>query len=813
MPADLVQSSGGGVQPYGNGAGVAAWQQPPTPAGPSESSMLGNALHRTLSALKRYKWMILATTLFGAAVGFILSKTIQPKYQVNASVWVREKSGNQGPIQPPGLVSANLGWVDLVNSQAVLDSVVVRLALFASPQNFRDTVVLRSILPTDTLVPGAYQLSVRGGTYALTRVESPRGDSVNITVEQGVVGDSVGRAIGISWLPDWSLIARDRPTRFNLVVPREASVRIQRSLIVVLPERTNFMRLILSGSQPVMLASTMNTILDVFLETARRLKVSELGDAYKALEEQRTKAAADLSTAANALERYKVRTITLPSDNIPVAPGITIAQSPVFSAYFGDRTSLSTIKQDRELLQDVLQERRSGGTGWIEKLRTIPNLSVNNPNLDVVVKELDLHRNALRVEQQVRTDSHPNVLTLRKRIQELETQTLPQLATISLNQLQSRERDLSRRVNAAGKELESIPVRSIEENRLQNNFDVAQQVYNELHNRAISAKLAEMSVQPDVSVLERAVPPGRPQTDTAAAIFGIAIAVGLGAGIFLAVMRDRLDKRFRYPEQAVGELGLDILGAIPSFKKKHRNSVERMEEWSQLQESFRSLGLSVRSSFPPQEPIAFTISSPGPGDGKSFIAVNLALVLADAGYRTVLIDGDIRRGRLHETKPLIDCSQSPGLIEHLAGEATLAEVVRDTTNASLSVIPCGARRQQGPELLASEAMQRLVAELRTQYDAVVIDSAPLAAGIDPYALGAASGAMLIVLRAGETDTKLAQAKLGTIDRLPVRLIGSVLNDVGSGSDATYRYFSYLGYEYAPMDEEDARGLIGATSEK
>jgi capsular exopolysaccharide synthesis family protein len=773
--------------------------------------MLGNALHRTLSALKRYKWLILATTVFGGAVGFVLSKTIQPKYQVNASVWVREKGNDRGPIQPPNLVSANLGWVDLVNSQAVLDSVVVRLALFASPHNVRDTVVLRSMLPTDTLVPGSYNLAVRGGTYALTRVESPRGEPVNITVEQGVVGDSVGRAIGISWLPDWSLIARDRPTRFDLVVPREASVRIQRQLVVVLPEQTNFMRLILSGSEPVMLASTMNTILDVFLETARRLKVSELGDTYKALEEQRTKAAVDMSRAANELERYRVRTITLPSDNIPVAPGVTIAQNPVFSSYFGDRTSLSTIKQDRELLEEVMQERRSGGTGWIEKLRLIPNLASTNPNLNVAVSELDLERNKLRVEQQVRTDSHPNVVLLRKKIQELENQTLPQLATISLNQLRSRERDLSRRVNLAGKELETIPQRSIEEGRLKNNFDVSVQVYNELHNRAISAKLAEMSVQPDVSVLERAVPPGRPQTDTAAAIFLISIAAALGAGIFLAVTLDRLDKRFRYPEQAVGELGLDILGAIPSFKKKHRNSVERMEEWSQLQEAFRSLGLSVRSAFPPHEPIAFTVSSPGPGDGKSFISVNLALVLADAGYRTILIDGDIRRGRLHETKPLIDCSQSPGLIEHLAGEATLAEVVRETTNASLSVIPCGARRQQGPELLASEAMQRLVGELRTQFDAVVIDSAPLAAGIDPYALGAASGAMVVVLRAGETDTKLAQAKLGTIDRLPVRLIGSVLNDVGT--DATYRYYSYLGYDYAPVEEEDARGLIGATSDK
>jgi capsular exopolysaccharide synthesis family protein len=770
--------------------------------------MLGNALHRTIAALKRYKWLILATTIFGSAVGFVLSKMIAPKYQVNASVWVREQN-NGGPIRAPGLVSTNLGWSDLAMSQAVLDSAVVRLALFALPQTVRDTVVLRSMQPTDTLVPGAYQLAVQNGKYVLSRTQGPRGDDMNAVVEQGVVGDSVGRAIGISWLPDWTLIPRDRALRFDLIVPREASGRILRRFTVVLPEQSNFMRLILTGSEPVLLASTMNTILDVFLETAKRLKRTDLTETYESLEAQRQKAAADMASTAKALEYYRIKTITLPSDQVPVAPGVTIAQNPVFGSYFADRSSLSSLKQDRELLEEVLNEKRTGGTGWIEKLRLIPNLQLSNPNLNVAISELDLKRNTLRVEQQTKTDSNPAIISLRKQIRQLESQEIPQLTQISLNQLRSRERDLSNRVRLAGKELEQIPTRSIEEDRLNRNYQVAVTVYNELQNRTINAKLAESSVQPDVSILERAVPPGRPSTDTTLAIFLMAIAGSLAAGILLALLLDRIDKRFRYPEQAVGELGLDILGAIPSFKNP-KNSAARLEEWSQLMEAFRSLGLSVRSAFPQNEPIAFTISSPGPGDGKSFISLNLSMVMAEAGFRTVLIDGDIRRGRLHETKPLIDCSQSPGLVEHLAAEATLAEVIRDTTHANLCVIPCGARRRQGPELLASEAMQRLIAELRSQFDAIIIDSAPLAAGIDPYALGAASGAMLVVLRAGETDTKLAQAKLGTIDRLPVRLIGSVLNDVGT--DATYRYYSYLGYEYAPMDDAESPGLIGSAKE-
>ena len=352
MPVDLVHS-GGGVQPYGNGGAVAGWQQPPVPAGPAEPSVLGNALQRTIAALKRYKWLILATTIFGSAVGFVMSKMIAPKYQVNASVWIREQNTG-GPIQPPGVMSTVLGWADLVMSQAVLDSVVVRLALFAMPQNLRDTVALRSMQPTDTLVPGAYELSVQGGKYALTRVEGPRGEAMNSVVEQGAVGDSVGRTIGVSWLPEWSLVPRDRATRFDVVVPRQASGRIQRELNVVLPAQSNFMRMTLSGSEPVLLASTMNTILDVFIETAKRLKRTDLTETYESLEAQRLKAAAEMASTANALEHYRIRTITLPTDNVPVAPGVVMAQNPVFSSYFADRTVLGNTKQDRELLEELL---------------------------------------------------------------------------------------------------------------------------------------------------------------------------------------------------------------------------------------------------------------------------------------------------------------------------------------------------------------------------------------------------------------------------------------------------------------------------
>ncbi len=151
------------------------------------------------------------------------------------------------------------------------------------------------------------------------------------------------------------------------------------------------------------------------------------------------------------------------------------------------------------------------------------------------------------------------------------------------------------------------------------------------------------------------------------------------------------------------------------------------------------------------------------------------------------------------------------MVDYLAGEATLAEVIKPTDlHANISLIPCGTRRKQGPELLASQRTRVLLRELRSQFDAIIVDCAPLAAGIDAYALGAATGAMLMVLRIGETDRQLARTKLETLDRLPIRILGTVLNDIGENTE--FRYYQYLD-GYGTLGQGEEVGMIGAGGDK
>ncbi len=192
-----------------------------------------------------------------------------------------------------------------------------------------------------------------------------------------------------------------------------------------------------------------------------------------------------------------------------------------------------------------------------------------------------------------------------------------------------------------------------------------------------------------------------------------------------------------------------------------------------------------------------TITSPGRSDGKSFVACNLALSFAVMGSKTLLVDGDVRRGGLHR---LLSAARKPGLTDVLAGKLPLDEIIQATRYPGLSFIGCGSRTTNGPELLGTAAMAQVMADLRTRYNVIVMDSPPLSAGVDAYVLGTLTSSMLMVLRAGVSDREMAEAKLDVLDRLPVRMLGAVLNDVEPGG--TYRYYSYYLEGYEAREEID-----------
>lgn len=767
----------------------------PYDAPPDESD--GVQWGRYISALKRYRWFMLMVVLLGTGIGIGITRFIEPEYVARSTLMIQGGSGQKsGPIQAKGLVAGN-AWIQLLQSFAVVDTVVLKQSLFVEPKNMADSAAFKGFSLTRRFSQGKYQIKIndQGTRYSLST-------NGGMEVENGAVGDSVGHKLGFLWQPSKRALGRGRTIKFEVTNPREASNDLLQRFNAGMAQESDFLRLSLRDIDPGRAAATLNAIDTQFVSLAADLKKRQIAELSVILKSQLDTVRSQLEAAENKLKSYQIAIITEPTEQIGISPGLAQTSGQSTTQYFTQKMQLDAVKKDREAIEQVLGRLKTGES-TVDAFQTI-GVVRTSPNLTQALTELSQKESELRALLYRYTPEHKPVQDVMEMIRLLKEQTIPEYAMALVTQLKSQEATLSNDLKGAEADLRMIPVRAIEEGRLTRDVAGLTVLVNDLNARYQSNTLAEKSSQPDVTILDDAQPPQKPTSNTAPKIIMMAFGASLGAAFALAILLDMLDKRFRYPEQVSRELGLSILGAIPGIKRSNGRQL-KAEEAAQVVEAFRTVRLNLAHSYGAAGPVMLTISSPGSGDGKSLVSSNLALSFAEAGYRTLLIDGDIRRGELHR---MFSLDRRPGLLDYLIGDASMDSVVRPSTHEGLSVIPCGTRRQQGPELLGSAAMSHLMAEMKTRFNVIIVDSPPLGAGIDPFVLGTATGHMLMVFRSGETDRAMAEAKLKLLDRLPVRVLGAVLNDIQA--DGVYKYYSYL-YGYT-SDEEGTRQLAGQTAD-
>ncbi|HEX6535563.1 MAG TPA: polysaccharide biosynthesis tyrosine autokinase [Gemmatimonadaceae bacterium] len=762
---------------------------------------------RYLAALRRYKWMILLIVIGGTAAGVGVTRFMAPEYQVQGTIWISDTGPqNRGPVRGDELLGTG-AWADLLKSSAIMDKVVRRMMLYLWPTNIADSAAFAGFEPGPGFRAGTYELRTdpTGTKYTLATKEG-------IVVERGAVGDSVGRSLGFLWQPAPATLGRDHVIEFTVRNPRQIAAGLMNRIDVTLPSGSSFLKLTLTGRSPRRTATILNAVMEEFVNTAGELKRRNLTEMSHTLQDQLDSAREALRSSETALQSYRTNTITLPTEPtgpaaVPgAAPGTAPVDGgglgdPVLGNYFEQKLALESIQHDRQLLENILRDPNN-----ITADEFMPILTAREaPDLQAALQELSKREAALRAAREIYTDEHQTVKNLQAGVQALRTQTIPTIVRGLIAQLKRREADLGGRVDQASKALKAIPTRTIETMRLQRDLQSKANLYTMLQQRYEEMRLAEASAIPDVSVLDTAVAPLVPTKNTAPSIIVVALLASLGGAVGLALLLDHTDTRFRYPEQVTDDLGLTILGAVPTITRS-RGGDPDPEEAAQVIEAFRSIRLGLTNAYAAAGPIAFTISSPGAGDGKSLVSSNLALSFAEAGYRTVLVDGDTRRGQLHA---MFGANRRPGLLDFLGGDAPLEAVLRGSTHEKLTLIPCGTRRHRGPELLHSQAMVQLMTELRARFDVIIVDSPPLGAGVDPFVLGTATGNMLVVLRTGTTDRKMAEAKLKLLERLPIRLLGAVLNDIRA--QGAYRYYTYL-YGYTTSEDDEMPRLAPQVGE-
>lgn len=325
--------------------------------------------------------------------------------------------------------------------------------------------------------------------------------------------------------------------------------------------------------------------------------------------------------------------------------------------------------------------------------------------------------------------------------------------------------------------------------------DIANTLSDEFVTMVRDLETPEGGARPDARVVveQRASIPDQPVVPRTTRNLALGLGLGLLLGIFLAIVRDLLDNTVK--ERAVLEeiTHAGVVGTIPLAKERRRQPAIAFDtDNSAIAEAFRKLRTNLQFLAVDNPPRVIVVTSSMPSEGKSTTAINLALALAEADHRVVLVDGDLRRPMLHK---YLDLVGAVGFSTVLSGAAPLSEALQKTRFPGLTVLTSGMIPPNPSELLGSQSARRLLAELREQFDYVIVDSTPLLAVTDASILAAGADGVLIIARFGQTKREQLTHAVGTLEDVGAPLLGAVFTMLPSRGTSSYNY----GYTYYGVD--------------
>jgi capsular exopolysaccharide synthesis family protein len=335
--------------------------------------------------------------------------------------------------------------------------------------------------------------------------------------------------------------------------------------------------------------------------------------------------------------------------------------------------------------------------------------------------------------------------------------------------------------------------------------DIANALSDEFVIMVRELETPEVGVKPDARVVveQRASIPDRPVIPKTARNIGIGLALGVALAIGLALLRDMLDNtvKDRHTLEAITDVGL--VGSVPLDKERRNEPAISFDtDNSAIAEAFRKLRTNLQFLSVDNPPRVIVVTSSTPNEGKSTTAINIALALAEAEHNVVLVDGDMRRPMLHK---YLDLVGPVGFSTVLSGGASLSEVLQETKFPRLTVLTSGAVPPNPSELLGSLAAQKVLSEMRANFDYVVVDSAPLLAVTDAAILAANSDGALLMARFGQTRREQLATAVGTLQDVDAPLLGAVLTMTPMRETASYSYRYYGEDKTSSRPSEAASG--------
>ncbi len=431
------------------------------------------------------------------------------------------------------------------------------------------------------------------------------------------------------------------------------------------------------------------------------------------------------------------------------------------------------------------------------------NFVKNNYNLDAIapsISKLD-DQNTLQLITKLQdyqfkeeelsseyTDQHPKLISIRRQIGQVRDTIVFNLKSLRTN-IEYKNNSLTARKKSYNSELEALPSQERHLVNIKRNYEVKSKMYEYLLKKEAENKIIQFSTFSDYQIIDHAYNSNLPINNKNSLILLVITLIGFIFAFILAIIRNKLNHKIESQEDVEKLTSLPIYGRIPFHKQKRYLIKVNNEEKSPFTESFRTLRTNLQF-MKRDDDLATTIliTSTVGAEGKSTIAANLAVIFDKAKYKTLLINLDIRKPTLHH---FFDIDNEKGVSTFLTNNScSLKDIIYSTEYASLDIIGSGPIVDDPAELILSKRLSLLFEQLKTMYEYIIIDTAPIGIVADTKTVMKYSDLNLILLRENYAKKDFLRTLEEIIDRYQFKNIGLLLN-ASNEKNGEYGY----GYSY------------------
>jgi capsular exopolysaccharide synthesis family protein len=605
----------------------------------------------------------------------------------------------------------------------------------------------------------------------------------------------------------------------NPEITKNDVISIVSKMISISPVKdTKIVKISVQSPAPILATSIANKLAEVYNELLKSLSKNEYTVKRQFIESQIPKLESELKEAEDNLRKFKEENnvFVLDEEAKNILSLMLNYDSQINSYLLQKQENKATIEALNEMLKKVDEKIVSSET------------ITTNPIVNQLKSQLVEYRIELAGLSNTYSENDPKIVELKQKISETEKILKDEVAKIVTSQVQSINpayqelytqliesqykaevydsiiESLKILRDTYQKKMSKLPLLEQKLLELERDIKVKESLYTLLLEKLEETKIAEAGVIGTANIIDKAIVPEKPVKPNKKLTLAIGGVLGIFLGILLVFVVEYADKSIK-DEEEVKRIarGSVILGRVPRFElKKGQDKPELIvlnSPTSPQAESIKLVATNINYSITP-EPKVIEITSPGPSEGKTLTAANLAISYAQNGIKTLLLDLDMRKPRVEKVLGLERFNI--GIVNHILKDVPVERIIQNYME-NLDVIPVGPIPPNPSSLLTSKKFVDLFNKLKEQYEKIIIDLPPVLAAADALIISKYTDGLVLVVRAGGTLKHSLKIALENIKTSSANLLGLVINDINEKS-SNYYYYYYYYYYYEDGEKKKRR---------